>query len=196
MDTQSRKIGYARVSTKDQSTDAQIRALKQTGCCLIFTDDGISGNVSDREGLAGALSALQAGDTLVVWRLDRLARSLGYLCSLLDQFATRGIGFISLNDGIDTTTHSGKMLCQILGAIAEFERNIIIERTMLGMEHARKAGKHLGRPPKLSQCRLRCAHRLIHVKGWHINEVASLCRVSPVTLRRGFKGLGAWQNSG
>ncbi len=184
-----RKIGYARVSTDKQkhSVTAQVSALRAAGCAEIFTDEAISGSSTRRNGLDRALACVQSGDTLVVWKLDRLARSLTYLCDLLDGFTQKNIGFVSLTDGIDTTTHSGKLVCQILGAIAEFERSIAIERTLLGLETARKSGKKLGRPPKLSNCRLRCAHRLIYEKGWSVKNTARLCRVSVSTLRRGLE---------
>ncbi len=185
-----RKIGYARVSSPKQVCDHQVLALKGAGCEVIFTDDAVCGAREDRAGLSDALAHAQSGDALVVWKLDRLARSLTYLCRVIDDLAARNVGFISMTDGIDTTTHSGKLVCHILGAIAEFERNIIVERTMLGLESARQSGKHIGRPFKLSECRLRCAHRMVTVKGWDMEDVARLCRVSPLTLRRGFERVG------
>ena len=186
----NKKIGYARVSSSRQSTAQQVKILQQAGCTQIFRDDGVSATNTERSGLEQALNALNPHDTLVVWKLDRLARSLTYLCDVLDTLSARNIAFVSISDGIDTSTNSGKMLAQILGVIGEFERNINIERTMLGLNKARSAGKHLGRPFKLSDCRIRCAHRLITKKNRHIDDVARLCRVSPLTLRRGFKRLG------
>lgn len=185
----SRKIGYARVSSVRQSTAQQVKLLQQAGCDPIFTDDGVSAVNAERSGLEQALNALEPNDTLVVWKLDRLARSLTYLCDVLDSLSAQHIAFVSISDGIDTSTNSGKMLAQILGVIGEFERNINIERTLLGLNKARNAGKHLGRPYKLSECRIRCAHRLVAQKNWHIDDAAKLCRVSPLTLRRGFKRL-------
>ncbi|MEZ5691657.1 MAG: recombinase family protein [Rickettsiales bacterium] len=167
-----------------------MKILQQAGCNQIFTDDGVSAVNTERTGLEQALNALKPHDTLVVWKLDRLARSLTYLCDVLDTLSAKNISFVSISDGIDTSTNSGKMLAQILGVVGEFERNINIERTMLGLNKARNAGKHLGRPFKLSECRIRCAHRLITQKGRHIDDAARLCRVSPLTLRRGFKRLG------
>ncbi len=185
--TTGSNIGYARVSTKDQSTEAQIFALKQHGCERIFFDDGISGVSTERSGLNDALTTLKANDTLIVWKLDRLARSLGFLCNLLDDFADRHIGFISLSDGINTTTNGGRMICQILGAIAEFERNIIIERTHLGIENARQNGKHLGRPRKLTDHDIKSAYDMMRDQNMHIKDVAGIFGVSVQTLRRSVK---------
>ncbi|MEM6812654.1 MAG: recombinase family protein [Pseudomonadota bacterium] len=181
------KIGYVRVSTNSQSCEPQLTLLKQHGCDRIFSDDGISGMNTKRDGLNTALETLKAGDTLIVWKLDRLARSLGYLCTLLDDFTERDIGFISLSDGINTTTHSGKLICQILGAIAEFERSIIIERTVLGIDNARRQGKKFGRPYKLTESDLKSAHYMIYKDGMDIKSVADTFKVSVLTLRRGFR---------
>ncbi len=119
------KIGYARVSTDEQNLDVQIDALNAAGCEKIFTDNGISGITKEREGLSEALSALEeGGNTLVVWKLDRLGRSLGFLCELIEKLKGQGAGFQSLTDGIDTTTTGGKLVFHIMGALAEFERDL------------------------------------------------------------------------
>ncbi|NDY73867.1 recombinase family protein [Desulfobacter hydrogenophilus] len=127
------KIGYARVSTDEQNLDLQIDALTAAGCETIYTDDGISGIAKERDGLSQALSAIGKGDVIIVWKLDRLGRSLGFLCNLIERFKTQGAGFQSLTDGIDTTTTGGKLVFHIMGALAEFERDLISERTKAGM---------------------------------------------------------------
>jgi DNA invertase Pin-like site-specific DNA recombinase len=142
------KIGYARVSTEDQNLDLQRQALIAAGCELIFEDSGCSGAKADRPGLAEALAHLRAGDVLVVWKLDRLGRSLPHLLKILEQIADAGAGFQSLSEAVDTTTAGGRLIYSVLGAIAEFERALISERTRAGMASARRRGVHVGRPRK------------------------------------------------
>lgn len=147
----SRKIGYARVSTTDQELDLQLDALKEYGCIskFIFTDK-ISGAKSSRPGLDKCLEILKAGDVLVVWRLDRLGRSMSHLVNLIESLLERKIGFKSLQDGaIDTTTTSGELMFNIFSALAQFERRLIQERTKAGLSAARARGRVGGRP-KLS----------------------------------------------
>ncbi|MAW79365.1 MAG: hypothetical protein CMI63_03950 [Parvularcula sp.] len=144
------QIGYARVSTIDQNLDLQIEALKSAGCEKIYEDEGVSGAKASRPGLEELLKHLQRGDVLIVWKLDRLGRSLRHLIDLIGMFEERGIGFTSLSDGIDTTTPLGKLFFHISGAFGEYERNLISERTKAGMEAARARGVRLGRPPKLT----------------------------------------------
>ena len=141
-------IGYARISTQDQTLDLQWDALKQAGCGRIYTDTA-SGATIERKGLDQALVQFRAGDTLVVWRLDRLGRSLPHLIETITQLEQEGIGFRSLTENIDTTTSGGKLIFHIFGALAEFERNLIRERTMAGLAAARARGR-LGGRPKLS----------------------------------------------
>jgi len=151
------KIGYARVSTTDQNPQMQIDALIAAGVDpdYIFTEHK-SGKNRNRPALKDCLRMVRGGDTLVVWKLDRLGRSLIDLIQILDELKTRGVGFHSLNDSIDTNTAAGQMLFQIMGAFAEFERNTIAERTRAGMEAARKAGKPIGgRQPKLKPPQIR-----------------------------------------
>jgi DNA invertase Pin-like site-specific DNA recombinase len=138
-------IGYARVSTLDQTLDLQKDALRAAGCEKIFTDTA-SGATTERKGLDQALSQVRAGDTLVVWRLDRLGRTLPHLLQTVTSLEQQGVGFKSLTESIDTTSSSGKLIFQIFGALAEFERNLIRERTMAGLAAARARGRTGGRP--------------------------------------------------
>lgn len=145
------KIGYARVSTTEQNLDLQESALRNDGVTHIFTDKGISGATQDRPGLNEALHTLQRDDVLVVWKVDRLGRSVAHLAVLLDKFGKDGIGFKSLTEGIDTTTLMGRAIYQISAVFAELERGHISERTRAGMDAARRAGKNMGRPIKLTR---------------------------------------------
>jgi DNA invertase Pin-like site-specific DNA recombinase len=142
-------IGYARVSTMDQNLDLQTDALKLAGCEQIFTDK-ITGTKFERPQLSELKKILRAGDTIVVWKLDRMGRGLRDLINLMREFDEQQIGFKSLTEGIDTTTTTGKLIFHIFGALAEFERNLIIERTQAGLKAGRARGKIGGRPPKLS----------------------------------------------
>src|SRR3954452_19271661 len=142
-------IGYARVSTLDQTLALQQDALTAAGCGDIYTDT-VSGSVTDRPGLANALSHLRTGDTLVVWRLDRLGRSLSHLIETVRQLQEQGIGFRSLQEQIDTTTSGGKLVFHVFGALAEFERDLIMERTHAGLQAAWARGRVGGRPRSLS----------------------------------------------
>src|SRR5215212_1666587 len=142
-------IGYARISTTEQTLDLQRDALEKAGCDQIFADR-VSGTKAERKGLTEALSHLRAGDTLVVWRLDRLGRSLRHLIDTITALNDRGVGFKSLQENIDTTTSGGKLVFHIFGALAEFEREIIRERTQAGLKSARSRGKIGGRPKALT----------------------------------------------
>jgi len=154
-------IGYARVSTEDQNLALQLDALRAAGCELIFRDEGVSGSETDRVELNKALQALAAGDVLVVWKLDRLGRSLAHLMRIVTRLEAKAIGFRSLSEAIDTTTASGRLLFHIVGAIAEFERNLISERTSAGMAAAKARGRHLGRERKMTEADVRWAYRAI-----------------------------------
>lgn len=143
------KIGYARVSTDVQRMDLQMDALKQAGCDHIFTDHGISGAATERPGLQQTMKMLQKGDTLIVWRLDRLGRSLVHLVELVSNLGRQGIEFRSLTESIDTSSSGGKLLFHMIAALAEFERSLISERTKAGMAAAKLRGKHVGRPPRI-----------------------------------------------
>src|SRR3954467_14800156 len=138
-------IGYARVSTADQTLDLQLDAFKQAGCSKIFTDTA-SGAKAERKGLEEALAYVREGDTLVVWRLDRLGRSLKHLIETITKLNNRKIGFKSITENIDTTTSGGKLIFHIFGALAEFERDIIKDRTKAGLNAARARGRLGGRP--------------------------------------------------
>ncbi|MEM8653395.1 MAG: recombinase family protein [Pseudomonadota bacterium] len=142
----SKMIGYARVSTVEQSLALQVSALKAAGCTEIYEEHGVSGAQAERPALGAALAALRSGDTLVVWRLDRLGRSLRHLIDVNNDLTVQGCFFESLTEKIDTSTAMGKFVFHILGAVAELEREIIRERTLAGMAEAAKAGRLPGRP--------------------------------------------------
>ena len=143
-------IGYARISTVDQNLNLQRDALVASGCEKIYYDKGVSGAKAKRPGLDKALRSLQRGDVLVVWKLDRLGRSVKHLIEITTQLETKGIGFQSLSDAIDTSTAGGRLYFHLMGAFAEFERNLISERTKAGMAAAKARGVKIGRPKKLN----------------------------------------------
>ncbi|WLH08340.1 recombinase family protein [Pseudomonas lurida] len=178
-----RKIGYARVSTDEQNLDLQIQALKCAGCELIYTDSGISGSVRARPGLDKALRRLSAGDMLIVWRLDRLGRSLVHLVHLLENLGNRHIRFKSICEYIDTSSSGGRLVFHMMAALAEFERSLISERTRAGMAAARARGKHSGRQPSLNVDQCREAKLLLN-QGVNIRNVADQFKVTPRTLIR------------
>lgn len=178
------KIGYVRVSDHEQNEDLQIDALKQAGCDVIYGDHGVSGAIARRKGLDRLLSSLKEGDTLVVWKLDRLGRSTIHLLQLLDDLRKRGIDFQALTQGIDTTTAVGRMLYGQLAVFAEFEREQIRERTKAGMEAARKRGVHIGRPNKLSTGQIERARRKLKSRTETIAQIAKVYGVAPLTLSR------------
>jgi DNA invertase Pin-like site-specific DNA recombinase len=155
------KHGYARVSTADQNTALQLTALKKAGCKKIFKDEGLSGATTKRPALARCLKALQAGDTLIVWKLDRLGRSVRDLIHMLDDFKDRGVKFRSLTEAIDTETPTGRAMWQMIGVLAELERSLIGERTRAGLKAARERGVKVGRKLKLTSSQLTHARRLI-----------------------------------
>lgn len=153
-------IGYARVSTTEQNLDLQIDALTLAGCEKLFSDT-MSGSKDKRPGLEQALSHLRQDDVLVVWRLDRLGRSLNHLVTTVDELSTNGIQFKSLIEGIDTSTSIGKLHLGIFGSLAEFERNLIRERTLAGLAAARARGRIGGRPRKYSEKLLKYAYEQV-----------------------------------
>jgi DNA invertase Pin-like site-specific DNA recombinase len=181
-----RRIGYARVSTTDkQTTRSQLDALKAAGADPVFQDRA-SGAKSDRPGLRQALDALGPGDTLVVWRLDRLGRSLSHLIAVSNEIAGKGAFFFSINDGIDTGTTTGRMIYNIMGALAEFERELISERVNAGLASAKLAGKRLGRPARLTAKDAATIRTLLQ-SGETWEGVARTFRTSKTTIVRTLK---------
>jgi DNA invertase Pin-like site-specific DNA recombinase len=154
------RIGYARVSTDDQTPALQLDALQRARCEKVFTDNGVSGVAIARPQLDRCLKQLKSGDTLVVWKLDRLGRSLGHLIQTIDALRARRVGFQSVTEAIDTSTAHGKLLLHLMGALAEFERSLMAERTAAGRAAARKRGVHMGRPRKIGVVRERHACEL------------------------------------
>ncbi len=177
-----RLIGYARVSTDEQTTALQLDALRAAGCAVIH-EDSASGGSRSRPGLHRALEDLCASDTLVVWRLDRLGRSLRDLLDLSETLRERDVALLSLTDHIDTGTAAGRMLYAVLGAVAQFERDVLRERTVAGMRAAKKRGEHIGRPPVLSPAQVREAKKMLE-RGESPNHVARVLRVGRSTLYR------------
>ena len=153
-------VGYARVSTQEQDLALQLDALRTAGCSKVF-EEKASGAQRERPALQAALEYMREGDTLVVWKLDRLARSLKQLIETVEEFGTRGIGLRSLTEAIDTTTAGGKLVFHIFAALAEFERGVIRERTMAGLQAARARGRTGGRPPALKAKDLAAAKALL-----------------------------------
>jgi DNA invertase Pin-like site-specific DNA recombinase len=155
------KIGYARVSTSDQTLNLQRDALKEAGCIKVFSDRGLSGSVGSRPGLDRALASLRPGDTLIVWKLDRLGRSLAHLVQTIAELGERGVNFRSLSDPIDTQSPGGRLVLHIMAAMAEFERSLIVERTRAGLEATRRRGKKLGRRRLLTPKHVTLARKLL-----------------------------------
>jgi DNA invertase Pin-like site-specific DNA recombinase len=182
-------VGYARVSTVDQNTALQLDALKQAGCATIFADQGKSGRTFDRPELVKCLAGLAAGDVLVVWKLDRLGRSLSHLIATTADLQARGIGFRSLSESIDTTSPTGKLIFHVLGALAEFERGLIAERTRAGLASAKRRGIRPGPKGKLTPLQLADARKRID-NGDALRHVARILRVAPSTLYRSFQRQG------
>src|SRR5215208_3123657 len=176
-------VGYARISTTDQTLDLQHDALAKAGCTKIYTDTA-SGAQAERKGLQEAISYVRAGDTLVVWKLDRLGRSLKDLITRITELQTRKIGFKSLTENIDTTTSGGKLIFHIFGALAEFERDIIRERTSAGLEAARTRGRTGGRPKSLTSAKQALAQKLYTDKETSLAEICKILGISRATLWR------------
>jgi DNA invertase Pin-like site-specific DNA recombinase len=170
-------IGYGRVSTQDQHLDLQLDALDKAGCEKVFTDT-VSGAKAARPGLDEALSHLRSGDTLIVWRLDRLGRSLRHLIDTIKFLNDRGIGFRSVQESIDTTTPGGKLVFHIFASLAEFERDLIKERTNAGLKSARARGKNGGRPKSLTDKQLKQARTL---RDDNSHSVADICRTLKIS---------------
>lgn len=182
-------IGYARVSTEDQSLALQRDALVAAGVAPEqLYEDRLSGARAERPGLEHALRACREGDVLVVWRLDRLARSLWDLIAIADRLERKGAGLRSLQEQIDTTSAAGRLFFHVMGALAEFERNLIRERTRAGMAAARRRGRVPGRKPKIGPRELEVARTLLRESDLTVREIARHLSVSPATLYRHLPG--------
>lgn len=188
--TTGRKIGYARVSTTDQKLDSQLDVLKQIGCDKIYSDHGMSGKEVLRPGLDKALKNVSKGDMLIVYKLDRLGRSVTHLATLLEYFAKKDIHFCSLTEGLDTSTSGGRMIYHIFAAVAEFHRDLIYENTMNGLEAARQRGQVGGRRFLLSRDDVIRAYLSIRDHGQSCKQAAIELGVARITLQRAFKRRG------
>lgn len=175
-------IGYARVSTQDQNLDLQVKALTKAGCKKVF-DDKISGTRAERPGLTAALAILREGDTLVVWKLDRLGRSVKNLVDLVGELHRQGVQFKSLTDSIDTGTASGRFFFHVMASLAEMERELIVERTCAGLEAARRLGRTGGRKRQMTDSKIESAKKLL-ANGVPPRDVAKNLGVSVPTLYR------------
>src|SRR6202161_1380568 len=175
------KYGYARVSTDDQNPALQLAALKKAGCKTVFKDEGLWGATPQRAALLRSLKKLEHGDTLIVWKLDRLGRSLRDLITMLDDLRARGVKFHSLTEAIDTATPTGRAMWQMIGVLAELERSLISERTRAGVQAAQRRGVKFGRKVKLTPEQVAHARKLID-KGEARRYVADLLNVSCLTL--------------
>ena len=177
----NQRIGYARVSTDDQHLDLQRDALKQAGCGLIY-EEAASGKSAERPELEQCRKALRAGDILVVWRLDRLGRSLPDLVQIVNDLERRGVGFESLTEKIETGSAAGKLIFHVFAALAEFERGLIRERTHAGLTAARARGRVGGRKPKLGEKQVREIKALLRDPEIQVSEVARRYGISRTTL--------------
>ena len=173
-------IGYARVSTAEQDTALQTDALRKAGCARVF-EDTASGAKADRPGLADALAYLRAGDVLAVWRLDRLGRSMQHLIETIAALEARGVGFRSLTESIDTTTPGGRLIFHVFGALGQFERDLIRERTKAGLTAAAARGRKGGRKPVVTADKLQRAREHI-ANGLNVREAAKRLKVSKTAL--------------
>lgn len=175
-------VGYARVSTTSQHLDMQLDALKASGCTRVYTDTA-SGALAARPGLDQALNELNEGDTLVVWRLDRLGRSLPHLVATIDNLTKRGVNLKSLHEAIDTTTPTGRLMVHLIASLAEFERELTIERTIAGLEAAKARGASLGRPTVWTPQRAEAAAALL-AAGATVTQAAQALGISRATIYR------------
>jgi DNA invertase Pin-like site-specific DNA recombinase len=179
-------IGYARVSTTDQSLDLQKDALLESGCEQIYADQG-SGKDFSRKELAACLRSLRPGDKLTVWKLDRLGRSVKNLIETVQSLNQNGVEFISLTERIDTSSSGGKLVFNVFAALAEFERDLISERTKEGLSAARRRGRNGGRPKKLSQSQIEIAKALLKHPDQTVTNVANHLGVARNTIYRNLK---------
>jgi len=181
------KYGYARVSTDDQNPAMQLAALKKARCQTVFKGEGLSGATTKRPALLRCLKKLENGDTLIVWKLDRLGRSLRDLITMLDDLRARGVKFHSLTEAIDTATPTGRAMWQMIGVLAELERSLISERTRAGVKAAKRRGVKFGRKVKLTPEQIEHARKLID-KGEARQYIADLFNVGRSTLYRALAG--------
>lgn len=179
-------LGYARVSTNDQDAALQTNALTEAGCFRIFTDV-MSGAAEHRPELDKLKDQLRPGDTLVVWRLDRLGRSLRHLIDSMNELEQSGVGFRSLTESIDTTSAGGRLIFHVFGALAEFERELIQERTQAGLAAARARGRHGGRPPLLTADQLKTAKQIYERQDMTVAQIGEVLGVSRTTIYRALK---------
>lgn len=179
----SKRVGYVRVSTVSQSLEQQQDALVGAGCSVVYGDHGVSGSVRERDGLDAALADLQHGDALVVVALDRLGRDLGDLVGIVATLRERGTHLVALREGIDTTTPHGRMLFGIFGSLAEYERELIKERTAVRLAAKKVRGERVGRKPKLTPSQVQDARALL-AQGRSSSQVARSLRVGRATLYR------------
>ena len=177
------KYGYARVSTEDQTPALQLAALKKAGCKTIFKDDGLSGAATKRPAMLRCLKKLEHGDTLTVWKLDRLGRSLRDLITMLDDLKQRGVKFRSLTEAIDTETPTGRAMWQMIGVLAELERSLISERTHAGVKAAKARGVKFGRKPTLTPYQQKEALKRLEA-GETRHSVARSYNISQSTVSR------------
>lgn len=182
-------IGYARVSTQDQNPEYQVDALEKAGCEQIFQEK-MTGKLRERPELSHCLRTLRTGDTLIVWKLDRLARSLKDLVAIVQDLNDREIGFKSLTEAIDTTSSGGRLVFHIFGALAEFEHSLIRERTIAGLEAARARGRKGGRKPSMSESDIKKAAAMLSDPNITKKEVAQHFDVSRTTLNSSLKRVG------
>ena len=179
-------IGYARISTTEQKLEPQVDALKAAGCETVF-EDVISGAKAERPGLNNALAFLRKGDTLLVWKLDRLGRSMKHLVETGTDLGDRGVGFKSLTEGVDTTTTGGTLVFHLFGALAEFERDLIVERTQAGLKAAATRGRKGGRKPVVTLKKLEQAKAHIS-DGLTVREAAARLKISKTSLYNALRG--------
>jgi DNA invertase Pin-like site-specific DNA recombinase len=181
------KIGYARVSTADQNPQLQLDALRSEGCLKIYTDKA-TGTRADRPEWKACLADLRPGDTLVIWRLDRLGRSLADLINIVTDLGNRGVAVRSLRDGlVDTTTADGKLVFGLFALLAEYEAALIKERTQAGLAAARARGRKGGRKPKMTPELIDKAQRMYDSRNFTMAEIAQSCRVTPMTIYRNIR---------
>ncbi len=188
----ARKFGYARVSTKKQKLDSQLEALRKLECDHVFMDHGVSGARDSREGLDEMMAELRAGDVVIVWKLDRLGRSVAHLASLLKTFRMLDVHFCSLTDGINTQTSAGKLTYHIVSAMSEFQRDITRENIHAGLEAARAKGRTGGRPRKLDERLVREAYYLMKQGDVPVKDIARAFEVSPSTIYRALGGIDSF----